>query len=223
MPVLDPQPAPRSATGIPDSAEGGDDGLVAAIVAGDEAAFLRLAEQWSPSLAAVAVMVTGHRETTDALFSGTWRRSLEAMRAFRDPPGLRVLVMRALLDEARATGVLVAPAAAFNRLGIGPTVEPERFLDADDPQWPGHWARPPEPWPDAATPVRVDIDAALVMSLASLPEPQRLVVALRDRAGCRVEEISGIVAVSPGQVRSLLHRARATLREALEERLGEAS
>jgi RNA polymerase sigma-70 factor (ECF subfamily) len=221
--VLDPQHARPSAKRIPDSAEGADDRLVTAIVAGDEAAFLRLAERWSPLLVSVALTVTGRRETADALMSGTWRRILEALRAFRDPPGVRVLVMRALLDEARATGVFIAPAAAFSRLGMGPTVEPERFLDADDPQWPGHWARPPEPWPEAATSGRVVIDAALEVSLASLPEPQRLVVALRDRAGCRVEEISRIVAVSPGQARNLLHRARATLREALEERLGVAS
>ena len=87
---------------------------------------------------------------TDTLVAGSWRRALDMLRAFREPPGLRVLLVRALLDEARATGRLVAPASAFQRVGVGPTVDAERFRHPDDPEWPGHWARPPESWPDFA-------------------------------------------------------------------------
>lgn len=210
-------------TFVPEGSADADAATVAAVVAGDERAFLALVERWSPLLTAVAVRLTGRRATAHTLLPGTWRRALEATPAYREPPGLRVLLIRALLDEARATGVLAAPAAAYQRLGIGPTVGPVRFRHADDPEWPGHWSRPPEPWPDLTAARAPEAETAFESALAALAEPQRVVVALRDCAGCQVEEISRIIAVSPGQTRNLLHRARAALRLALEGQLASAS
>lgn len=220
MDLLDPQ----RPTGVSKDGDApADADLVAAVVAGDERAFLSLVERWSPPMAALAVRLTDRPAAANALLAGAWRRALDAARAFREPPGLRVLVIRALLDEARATGVLVAPAVAYRRLGVGPTVERERFLNADDPEWPGHWSRPPEPWPVLSSGRETDLGPAVDAALAALPEPQRVVVALRDCAGCQVEEISRIVSVSPGQTRNLLHRARAAVRLALEGQLATAS
>jgi RNA polymerase sigma-70 factor (ECF subfamily) len=222
MDLLDPRHGHPATVGAPKGQDGAsaDADLVAAVVAGDESAFLSLVERWSPALAAVAVRLTGRPASAHVLVRGAWRRALEAARAYREPPGLRVLLIRALLDEARATGVLTAPAAAYQRLGVGPTVGPGKFLPADDPAWPGHWARPPQPWPDAAG--SVEAGPAFESALAALPEPQRVVVALRDCGGCQVEEISRTIAVSTGQARNLLHRARAALRAALEESLPQA-
>lgn len=226
MDLLNPTPQPRNraAAGTPDalSSDGDDAVLVAAVVAGDEIAFLSLIERWSPVLVALATRMTGG-PPTDELLPGAWRRALDLLRAFRESPGLRVLLVRALLDEARATGVLVASAAAFQRIGVGPTVEAERFRHRDDPEWPGHWARPPVSWPDLPEVDHSSLAPAADAALDTLPEPQRLVVAMRDCGGCQVEEISRIIGISPGQVRNLLHRARATVRAALEDRLAVAS
>ena len=79
------------------------------------------------------------------------------------------------------------------------------------------------PWPELAEVDRGLLSPAADAALDTLPEPQRLVVAMRDCGGCQVEEISRIIGVSPGQVRNLLHRARATVRAALEDRLAAAS
>jgi RNA polymerase sigma-70 factor (ECF subfamily) len=196
-----------------------DVAMVAAVVAGDETAFLSLIDRWTPMWTALATRIATEAPAEAALMTATWRRALDMLRAFRDPPGLRVLLVRALLDEARASGLLVASAAAFHRIDVGPAVDATRFLHPDDPEWPGHWARAPEPWPDFTDTDRTRLESTTDAALEKLPEPQRLVVAMRDCGGCHVEQISRIIGVSPGQVRNLLHRARATVRAALEDRL----
>ena len=219
----EPQPSQQPTAGTTDADPGdaGDADVVAAIVAGDETAFLSMIERWSPLLTALATRMTSG--PSNALLTGTWTRALVAFRAYRHPPGPRVLLVRALLDEARAAGVLIAPAAAYHRLGVGPTVDRARFLADDDPQWPGHWARPPESWPDVTTAPGAETPPALTSALAALPETQRVVVVIRDCSGCDVQEISRIIGVSPGQACNLLHRARAALRLALEDELAPAS
>ena len=227
MDLINPEPQawpqPTAGTADADPGDGGDAAVVAAIVAGDETAFLSMIQRWSPVLTALANRMTSGPPPTNALLTGAWTRALDAFRAYRHPPGLRVLLVTALLDEARAAGVLVAPAAAYQRLGVGPTVDRARFLAADDRHWPGHWARPPEPWPDITTALEAESAPALASALADLPEPQRVVVAIRDCAGCDVHEIARIIGVSPGQACNLLHRGRAALRLALQDRLAAAS
>ena len=195
---------------------------MAAVVGGDETAFLSLIDRWSPMLTALATRMAAG-PLTDTLVTGSWRRALDMLRAFREPPGLRVLLVRALLDEARATGAAgrfccrISPYRCRSHRGGGEIPTP------DDPEWPGHWARPPASWPDRAEVDRSRLSPAAVAALDTLPEPQRLVVAMRDCGGCQVEEISRIIGVSPGQVRNLLHRARASVRSALEDHLAAAS
>jgi RNA polymerase sigma-70 factor (ECF subfamily) len=53
-------------------------------------------------------------------------------------------------------------------------------------------------------------------AVAALPERQRQVLALRDVEGWTSEEVCGLLGVLPGNQRVLLHRARSTVRAALE-------
>ena len=56
-------------------------------------------------------------------------------------------------------------------------------------------------------------------ALAGLPLQQRVVVGLRDMAGCEVPEISEIVHRGEDEVRRLLHVGRSALRRRLEAEL----
>ena len=53
-------------------------------------------------------------------------------------------------------------------------------------------------------------------AIASLPEPQQLVMTLRDVIGCRPEEVCEALGISAGNERVLLHRARVRVRAELE-------
>jgi DNA-directed RNA polymerase specialized sigma24 family protein len=187
--------------------------VVAAVLADDEAVFLSLVRTWSPVLTSVASAMVGDARCAAELIGPTWLRALEAMRAFRSPPGIRARLMRALLDEARAFGLLDANAEEYQRRScLGATVVSGRFLPVGN-EWAGHLADPPEPWPAFD---EDDLRAVLVPALAGLSEPQRVVLSLRDRGGCGVDEVSRIIAVSPRHAHDVLHHARATLHQVIE-------
>jgi RNA polymerase sigma-70 factor, ECF subfamily len=59
---------------------------------------------------------------------------------------------------------------------------------------------------------------ALVGALAALSPEHRSIVLLREFHGLEYDEIAGALGLEPGTVRSRLHRARESLRQALEGR-----
>jgi hypothetical protein len=52
-------------------------------------------------------------------------------------------------------------------------------------------------------------------AIEELPDAQRVVITMRDLAGCSAEEVCGALDVSDGNQRVLLHRARSHVRNAL--------
>ena len=107
-------------------------------------------------------------------------------------------------------------AAAWRSATGSPRVDQSRF-DAT-----GQWAAPPEHWVEEA---ENRIDAAkladrLRSAVGELPVRQREVVLLRDVEGLSSEEVCGVLEISEGIQRVLLHRARSRLRQVLETDFG---
>jgi RNA polymerase sigma-70 factor (ECF subfamily) len=80
------------------------------------------------------------------------------------------------------------------------------------------WSEPPVPFTD-----RVDgrLDNAELLAAAKeaineLAEPQRSVVTLRDVEGLSTGEVAELLELSEANVRVILHRARAKVRDTLE-------
>ena len=208
--------------GVPDR-DVSDLGLdpVEAIRAGDESTFARIVRFWSPFLLRTAMVLTGDRDSAQAVVRETWLRVLGEVATFRPPPRPRAWVCSLMLGALDLSGP-AGPAGAGHT--AGPAVEPARFLPPDHEQWPGHWAVPPAVWPamdDSRTGAR-GVGVALRSALADLPAQQRVVVSLRDVAGCEVAEISQIVRQEPPEVRLLLHQGRSALRGQLETHFHEA-
>lgn len=208
----------RSATGRAGALDT-DDVRVAAVAAGDERAFADLVERWSPLLLDLAACWSRRpRSEVEAAVRATWIRVVRESPAFRTPPGARAWLCRALLEEVRSRGWLVGDAQTYRTARPAPSVEPDRFLPESHEQWPGHWASPPTPWArddGAPEPSRQDVVAAV----GELPEPNRVVVGLRDVAGCELLDIVRVLGVSAHQGRALLQGGRAQIRTALDARL----
>ncbi len=203
--------------------DGSDLGLdaVEAIRAGDESTFARIVTFWSPFLLRTAMALTGDRKSAQAVVRETWLRVLGEAATFRPPPRPRAWVCSLMLGALDLSGPAVHAGAG---LTAGPAVEPARFMPPDHEQWPGHWAVPPAAWPamdDSRSGPR-GVGTALRSALAGLPAQQRVVVSLRDVAGCEVSEISQIVRQEPDEVRLLLHQGRSALRGQLETHFDEA-
>jgi RNA polymerase sigma-70 factor, ECF subfamily len=56
-------------------------------------------------------------------------------------------------------------------------------------------------------------------AIEHLPDAQRVVITMRDIAGCSAEEVCETLELTEGNQRVLLHRARSRVRAALERHL----
>jgi len=90
------------------------------------------------------------------------------------------------------------------------TVDANRFQGNSDP-YPDHWKEFPRPWPAGRT---ADPEA-LRAALATLPDPWRQVVILRDVDGRPPADVSAATGLTAAQQRDVLNRARELLRENL--------
>jgi RNA polymerase sigma-70 factor, ECF subfamily len=82
------------------------------------------------------------------------------------------------------------------------------------------WAVPPAPWgrPEQAL-LGAELRAVVVAAIDALPGRQRRVLTLRDVEGWGAAQVCGVLGLSETNQRVLLHRARAKVRQALEEYL----
>ena len=84
--------------------------------------------------------------------------------------------------------------------------------------WPGHWSAPPTPW-DEVPEDRLSSGETLAFvraAMAALPPAQREVITLRDVEGRTSKEVCNALKITETNQRVLLHRARSSVRRALE-------
>ena len=222
------QPAPRDggpATAPADAAADPDAELLARLRAGDEAAFTELVDRWSAPMLRVALTHTRMRALAEEAVQDTWLAVLQGIDRFEERATLKTWVFRILLYTCRGKAERerrVPPLSDVQRAAgeqQGRRAVPEdRFLPSDHPHWPGHWSQPPRSWvrtPDEAL-LTGELRQHLSAAVAALPDRQRQVLVLRDVEGWTSEEVCGLLGLLPGNQRVLLHRARSSVRAALE-------
>ena len=213
-------PATRTTTATDDAA------VVAGLRAGDEATFLALVKRHHPLMLRVARGYVADARAAEDVAQETWLAVLEGIDRFEARASLKTWIFRILVKRAITRAMKDRRQVPFSALGgeddDGPTVDPDRFLPADHPRWGGHWSAAPGDWgalPHDRLAARETM-AVVREAIEHLPERQRTVIALRDIGGFSSEEVCAALDLSEGNQRVLLHRARAKVREALEERLG---
>ena len=105
-----------------------------------------------------------------------------------------------------------------------PLVPDAAFQDEAGP-YPGHWRRFPEPWPavpatgpdPGAGAAAAWPRAALAAALAGLPGPWRRVVAARAAADGDDQRVAADLGLTARQERDILARARAAVRDQLDQ------
>lgn len=212
------QAHPRSAPSASDEAD-----LVARLRAGDERAFEALVERHYGTMLAVARGYVRTRALAEEVVQEAWLGVLNGIDRFEGRSSLKTWIMRIVVNIALTRGEREArtiPFSAFASEGDEPAVDPDRFRDESD-GFPGHWRAYPSNWaalPDDALLSRETLDMVM-RAIGELPAAQRVVITMRDVAGCSTEEICGTLDVSEGNQRVLLHRARSRVRNALERHL----
>jgi RNA polymerase sigma-70 factor (ECF subfamily) len=196
--------------------------LLARLRAGDERAFESLVESYHATMMSVARTYVKTREVAEEVVQEAWLGVLKGLDRFEGRSSLRTWVLTIVANIARTRAVREARSVPFSSFEVeadDPAVEAERFRGADDP-FPGHWWTYPSDWPQERLLARETLELVRE-AIEALPEAQRLVITLRDVAGCTPEEVCEALGVSDGNQRVLLHRARARVRAKLERYVDE--
>lgn len=213
----------RSAT-VSDAAtlrvEADDAELVSRVQAGDRDAFAGLVRRHGGALLRFSRLFVRESSAAEEVVQDTWMAVLEGIDGFEGRASFKTWLYRILANRARTRAVregrTVPLSALADKEGDDHSVDPGRF-DAE-----GRWRDPPAGWTEE-TPERLalaaETRAVMEAAVQALPPAQRAVLVLRDEDGLETEEICNLLGLTVTNQRVLLHRARARVRQALEDHL----
>jgi len=196
--------------------------LLRALRAGDEAAFATLLDGLHGRLLGLARTFTSSPALAEDIVQETWLGVIRGLPGFEGRSTLRTWIFSILVRRARTITAREARATR-NRV-----VAAETDGAAANGEWVpgagkiGLWKETPVPW-DLVDPASMfqSMEALGVIrgALEALPERQRQVVLLRDVEDIAPGDICNILGISETNLRVLLHRGRARIREALDRYL----
>lgn len=197
--------------------------LVEALRRGDEEAFSVIVDRYQASMLRLASMYVPSRAVAEEVTQDAWLGVLKGIDRFEGRSSLRTWIFKILVNTAKTRGQRERRSVPFSSLWAPgredePAVEPERFLPADDPDWPHHWSSLPNSWggiPEERLLARETLHR-VEQVIESLPPNQGEVLRLRDIHGWTSAEVCNTLKISETNQRVLLHRARAKVRGALE-------
>ena len=208
---------------MPKHAATADQELIAALRAGDERAFTELVDRLHPSLVRLARSFVGSAAVAEEVAQETWVGVLRGVDSFEERSSIKTWIFRILVNRAKTRAERESRTVAFSDAAgaDGPAVDADRFLDADHPRWPHHWAQPPRRFDEMPQERLLGNETRAVIdhSIETLPPAQRQVIALRDIDGLESDEVCALLGLSAGNQRVLLHRARSHVRRDLERYL----
>jgi len=190
--------------------------LVEALRRGEEDAFSALLDHYYPAMMRLALAYVHSRAVAEEVVQETWLGLLQGLARFEFRSSLQTWIFRILTNRAKTRGQRESRYVPLDSLGDDamPEVPPERFGMVDR-----HWVTPPRSWvgsPEETT-LAQETHASIQRAITTLPLNQRVVITLRDMEGWTAAEVCHALELSAANQRVLLHRARSTVRRALEE------
>jgi RNA polymerase sigma-70 factor (ECF subfamily) len=187
--------------------------LLERLLGGDESAFTELVRRYHPTLVKVARYYVASAASAEDVAQDTWIAVLKGIEKFEGRSSFKTWLLRICVNRGRTTGVKEHRSIPVDPNESGPSVSAHRFDQG------GVWSDPPVPFTDAVD-TRLDNSAllnAVRHAIDELGEPQQAVVTLRDVEGLSTREVGTLLGLSEANVRVILHRGRARVREIVEE------
>jgi RNA polymerase sigma-70 factor, ECF subfamily len=195
--------------------------LLAALRRGDERAFTELIRQHHGTMVRLARVYVPSEAVAEEVVQETWEAVLSAVDRFQGRSTLKTWIFRILINRAKTRGNQerrTIPASSLHDHEEGSSVVDPALFQGPDGEEPGGWVQSPRPWQDPERRLAsLEVRERLRAALEELPERQRLVVGLRDVDGFSAEDVCELLELKPTHQRVLLHRARLSLRDALDE------
>lgn len=193
-----------------------------ALRTGDERTLEELMNRYHGAMMRIAYGYCRDQQHAEDVVQEAWLTFLQSLDRFEGRSSLKTWLFGILMNIARArkrSESRFIPFSALMRWGEGelgrPTVDPRRFNKKGD------WSDPPPTWhltPEQAL-VSNETLALIDSTIAALPAKYRDVILLRDVGGWSSDETSALLGISVANQRVRLHRARAVVRQKLEEYL----
>jgi len=183
-----------------------------ALIRGDRAAFTVLVRRHHRALMVVARGMVGSDDAEEVVQSA-WVKVFLSIATFEQRSKLLTWLTSIVMNEARMYLRRASRQFEFSR---SDSIDLLTGRFAQD----GGWQEAPHAWrlPGPEEIMRQEqFGACLAKILEKLPAQQRLVLELRDIMELSLETISAELGLSAGNVRVLLHRARARLYQAIEK------
>lgn len=182
-----------------------DVALMARIGAGDHAAFRTLVERHQDAVVGTVAKMLGNpadaEDIAQQVFLRVWRHAKHYRPDAKFTTYLFTIARNLVFNETRRRSR-------------------RKEVSADEREESSHLqvAADPSAQPDSEI-LRAELQQAVDKAIAALPEVQRMAVVLRRYEQMPYEEIAEVLKLSLPAVKSLLFRARTTLREALRDYL----
>jgi RNA polymerase sigma-70 factor, ECF subfamily len=209
-----------------------DAAILAAVRAGDQAAFAALAERYRRQLHVHCYRMLGSFEDAEDVVQETLMRAWRSRASFQGRS-----LFRTWLYRIATNACLNALQRAPRRILVAdvPPRDPSAELPAEErpdlaappaelpwlQPYPDHLldqAAPSDAEPDAVVVARETIELAYLTAIQHLPPRQRAILILRDALGWSAKDTAGLLETSVASVNSALQRARSTMRARLPAR-----
>jgi RNA polymerase sigma-70 factor (ECF subfamily) len=195
--------------------------LVDALRRRDEAAFAWLLDTYDATLRRVAIGFVRTPASADEVVQETWLAVITGIDRFELRSTVKTWLFRILMNQARTRGTREARYDVVADVDEdAPSFDPTRFRKGPGPTK-GHWRKGagPAPWDDQPADhlASAETMAVVAAAIARLPDRQRTVISLRDVDGWTAAEVCDLLDLSEANQRVILHRARARVRQALED------
>ncbi len=193
----------------------------------DEIAFTQLVEQYHASLVRLANIYVRDTALAEEVAQETWLAVLNGLDQFEGRSSLKTWIFTILTNKAKTRSQRENRTVSYSELdelfsaSHKPTVDPSRFNSPTSEGSLDHWAEAPASWANIPEEQLLSRETLNLIrkTIDTLPENQRAVIILRDIEELSSQEICNILDVTETNQRVLLHRARAKVRQALENYL----
>jgi RNA polymerase sigma-70 factor, ECF subfamily len=188
------------------------DPLLERLLAGEPAAYEALIREHGAQMLAVARRLLGNEHDAQEAVQDAFLSAFRSIGRFESGSRLGTWLHRIVVNAA-----LMKRRTAARR--------PARSIDDILPKFrdDGHRVEPAAAWnppPDRGI-EQAELAAAVRACIDQLPDQHRLVLLLRDIEGLDTEATAAELGITPGAVKTRLHRARQALRELLDPRMRE--
>lgn len=187
-----------------------DQQLVSLALQRDEVAVRAITRRFNRRLYRVARSILRNDSEAEDVVQETYVRAFTSLDTFRGEAGFGTWLTRIAMNEALGRLRRRRPMVDWDTHG-------EDRIHAEIIQFPVSANNDPE-----RTMARSEIRDVLERSIDQLPDAFRVVFVARIVEGMNVEETAELLGLRPETVKTRLHRARALLRDTLEQQLGPA-